>query len=418
MKITITHNPYELDLDQLMVLAKRLNNSKRNFLFVSKILGKHVPIDPNLTQVSGFLLASILYGPTKQTATWCEYLQTSTTKQQPLIESLQQRYQTDESVVVMGFAETATGIGMAVANAIENSYYIHTTREPLTDQESLLAFEEEHSHATTHRCYLSEKSRLTMADHIVLVDDELTTGQSLLNMLKVLMQQTQARKFTMLTILDWRNPEQQAQLATFAQQTRREIEVRALVAGSVETTDQQIYDNQAEIPKLQQQVSGEDQIDLAILPRKTARTKQQPWSYYAQSGRFGVSQQGIANLADYSYQAAVQIMSELARFPTEPQKILVVGHGEDIFIPSQIAAMLQNEFGKLIAFKTTTRSPIFCSDTPDYPIQEIHRFQDQEDNCYYFYNKQAIEAEYDLVIFIVERELSVQLVTNQLTVRL
>ncbi|MGL6008752.1 MAG: phosphoribosyltransferase domain-containing protein [Culicoidibacterales bacterium] len=417
MNITIEHNPYELPLESLMVLAKRLNNPKRNFLFVSKILGKHIPIDPNMTQVSGFLLASLLYGETEYTKSWCNYVRNP--KLEPMIQaSFQKRYQTPENVIILGFAETATGIGMAVANAIENSYYLHTTREPIIDLTSLLAFEEEHSHATTHRCYLTEKSRLTLAEHVILVDDELTTGKSLINMLKVLMQQTKARKFTMLTILDWRSAEHKAQLAALAQATGSEIEVRALVGGSVTSADQAIYRNQTVIPQLNETITPENYLNLAILPRKTQRTQQQTWQYYAESGRFGVSQQILEQGMRYNQMAAKQIIDRLEQDRRETQKILVIGHGEDIFIPSQVAAALKNEWGKEVTFKTTTRSPIFCQADIDYPVQEIHSFLDQEANCYYFYNKTAIEREYDLVIFIVEREFNIQLVSNQLTVQL
>ena len=39
----------------------------------------------------------------------------------------------NKKVLVIGFCETATGLGMAVASAIENCIYQTTTREPITE---------------------------------------------------------------------------------------------------------------------------------------------------------------------------------------------------------------------------------------------------------------------------------------------
>lgn len=62
-----------------------------------------------------------------------------------------------EETLFIGFAETATALGHAVFNAFHsNAMYIHTTREVLPDFEPFITFEEEHSHATSHRIYTEE----------------------------------------------------------------------------------------------------------------------------------------------------------------------------------------------------------------------------------------------------------------------
>ena len=42
IKFEIVNNPYQLDIDNLISVGKRVNNQKRNFLFISKVLGKHL----------------------------------------------------------------------------------------------------------------------------------------------------------------------------------------------------------------------------------------------------------------------------------------------------------------------------------------------------------------------------------------
>jgi adenine/guanine phosphoribosyltransferase-like PRPP-binding protein len=90
-----------------------------------------------------------------------------------------------EKVLVIGFAETATAIGAAVAHRIENSVYVHTTREDVQNAVLVSDFSEEHSHATMQRLFLSpEFSDISQFDKIVFVEDEITTGKTILNFLK------------------------------------------------------------------------------------------------------------------------------------------------------------------------------------------------------------------------------------------
>ena len=63
---------------------------------------------------------------------------------------------------IIGFCETATALGQAFyASFSSPAEYIHTTREILgADITPLLAFEEEHSHATSHKVYAENQDDL------------------------------------------------------------------------------------------------------------------------------------------------------------------------------------------------------------------------------------------------------------------
>ncbi|WP_297438119.1 TRSP domain-containing protein, partial [uncultured Clostridium sp.] len=89
------------------------------------------------------------------------------------------------------------------------------------------------------------------------------------------------------------------------------------------------------------------------------------------------------------------------------KKVLVLGHGENIYIPSRVASYIKGD----VKFKTTTRSPIYCKEEDGYPIKEKHAFYDRGVK-YYFYNKAEIESIYDKVVFLTETDLNIKLTDN------
>jgi len=88
-------------------------------------------------------------------------------------------------VLVIGFAETATAIGAAVAVDM-NTNYIQTTRE-IIDGVDYLFFSEEHSHATEQKLVKNDiESIIYDIDRIIFVEDEVTTGNTILNIIMIL----------------------------------------------------------------------------------------------------------------------------------------------------------------------------------------------------------------------------------------
>ena len=101
-------------------IAKRYNNPKRSYLLVNPLQAKHIPVSP--------AAALEMMGA--------------------LGNQVAAKY--PEARLVIGFAETATAIGAAVAARLgPDCLYVHTTREAL-DGDWIL-FREEHSHAAEHR---------------------------------------------------------------------------------------------------------------------------------------------------------------------------------------------------------------------------------------------------------------------------
>ena len=140
----------------LVRIAKRENNKKRNYLVVNPLQGKHIPISPQ----KALELFSALADTIK-----CTYK--------------------DETLLLIGFAETATAIGAHAAVCL-GSRYIQTTRETIPGSEYLF-FSEEHSHAAEQKLVKRDMDQAAEeADRIIFVEDEVTTGNTILNIISVL----------------------------------------------------------------------------------------------------------------------------------------------------------------------------------------------------------------------------------------
>ena len=116
------------------------------------------------------------------------------------------------------------------------------------------------------------------------------------------------------------------------------------------------------------------------------------------TGRFGVEFNEIEALE----KSCEEVANKLQSFIKSSEKVLILGHGENIYIPCRIASYIKGD----VFFKSTTRSPIYCENIDDYPIKEKHVFY-HKGVKYYFYNKSEIEERYDKLILITEDDLNV-----------
>lgn len=396
VKINITKNIYGIDIEDLVSVGYRNNNNKRNFLFISKVLGKHIEVIPNMCKVVGLLLASTIFEQNEETSIFLDYLKNQKDYEIKVKDAIKLVYKTNEKIAVLGFAETATALGMAVASAIENSYYITTTREDIKDIKPFFNFEEEHSHATTHRCFPKEPNKIKKADRIIIVDDEITTGNSMLNIIRELIKSTNIKKYTVLSILDLRNIEYRKIYKKFIDKNNIEIEVKSLISGEIVIEDNKVY------------CDNKESIINETYPVTTLNFMSRRGKYLEFTGRFGVSFKDILKLEDECREVANIIKERLGKY----EKLLVLGHGENIYIPSRIASYLSGD----VYFKSTTRSPIHCLEEEGYLINEKNIFLNNGDK-YYLYNKSSMEKNYDIIVLIAEDDLNIKLTKNLLIVK-
>ena len=131
LELEISETRFGLLPEDLFRLAVR-QNTQRAFLFVSKVLGKHLPVEPAALLAAGKLLA-LAWLDQKDEQGWAGILKGSTAS--PFFEVWDRlehsRYSLgmEDRALFLGFAETATGLARAVADCFDGEMaYISTTR--------------------------------------------------------------------------------------------------------------------------------------------------------------------------------------------------------------------------------------------------------------------------------------------------
>lgn len=338
---------------ELVAIAKRENNTKRNYLVVNRLQGKHVPVSPG-----------------KMSAMFLE-----------LAELVRDNYR-GERLLLVGFAETATAIGAAVAAAL-NSSYIQTTREILEGEEYLY-FSESHSHATEQKLVKSHMDEIMgKLDRIVFIEDEVTTGNTILNIIDALEQEYgQVVKYSVASLLNGMDQGSQERFC------RRKIGIQYLVK-----TDHSSYIEAAE------QYEGNGAY---LLPdHQNYHGTYEPLSI---KGAVNARQMTSGR----QYEAASKALWESLRRQVdikEKSRVLVLGT-EEFMYPAMITALELEKSGCEVRFHATTRSPIVVSKEEEYPLHKRYELKSlyDENRTTYLYNLEK----YDLVFILTDAALKEQ----------
>jgi adenine/guanine phosphoribosyltransferase-like PRPP-binding protein len=342
-------------LGALVQLALR-RNPKRAHLLVSTVLGKHVPVDPRIAHETGLQLgrsvAELLGEP---------------------------------PALVIGYAETATGLGHCVAEAL-GANYLHSTRRTVDGLAPSGSFEEQHSHATGHLLLPEDPTLLSQPGVIVLVDDELSTGATALNTIAELQRLCPRPRYVIAALVDLRTPIDRERTADAAARLGTMVDVVSLASGAVSWP----ADFPAQAARfLTTQVDGPKpaaRADVVEVPvRWTAR----------EGGRHGfTADDQLAARAAAVAQAAVVT-------PTGPT-VLVLGTEELMYAPLLIALELADRDGLDVSFSSSTRSPVLAVDEPDYPIRTVLSFAAHDGSGQrYAYN---IAAGFDDIVVVLDTD--------------
>jgi len=315
LTMTLTENGHRLD--ELIAFASRLN-PLRGYLFVSRVLGKHIPVRPSdMDSIHAELADSIdLIG---------------------------------DSAYVVGMAETAVGLGAGTARHLgklhQYSVYQHTTRFLVTHP--WIRIQEAHSHADTmHMAHLQGDAALNAQNtaDLVLVDDEVSTGRTLAQLANALLAQPELsgiRRLHIVSLVNWLNDEAQAQLLASLPQSI-EVQFVQLMSGTFTFTAAPDY--QAAMP---------DNVDVDFCDTLTTKRDQEPAALpLEQHGLYGVV---------FSKYEELQPDELLSRTFDINKPYVVYGMGEFLDIPFQIALALENA-GMDVLFQSSTRSPIALGD--------------------------------------------------------
>jgi len=408
--VKLTNNPFDFQPQTLFSLAAR-KNKKRRFLFVSKVLGKHVPADPFIPLLAGAALAVQFMKKIHQvdhadTRAIIEALKSH--------ENAQLVYETvigrslitlPDQTLFIGFAETATGLGHAVFSLFDHSYYLHTTREQIPLLASELNFNEDHSHAVNHQCFPLDSEIIKTAKTIILVDDEITTGNTALNIIRAIHSKFPKTNYVVLSLLDWRTAENRANYRKLEQQLDITIQTSALLEGEIEVSGDPVneppdqFNQPVRLAMNEAQVDSEGKYfklnDLVQVYSEDLAGNKNMSPYLLLTGRFGLS-----TLNNQQTLPLARKIGEELRLDRIGQKTLCLGTGEFMYFPMLISAYM----GTGISFHTTTRSPIYSFTKPQYGIQNGFSFKNPDEPSITNYIYNVPDQYYEEVYVFMERE--------------
>ncbi|MFG3138081.1 phosphoribosyltransferase [Streptomyces sp. NPDC048211] len=373
------------ELRELLGLALR-RNPKRAHLLVSNVLGKHVPQRPSVVYGAGFELGR---------------------RVRDLLGEDGARH-----AVVLGYAETATGLGHAVADGLGPAPYLHSTRRPVEGVARAGGFEESHSHATSH-LLLPEDPDLLAGERggdagatLVLVDDEFSTGNTVLNTIRALHERYPRKRYVIVALVDMRSPADQGRLAEFAEEIGARVDLVARNTGTVSLPEGVLQKGQALVAEQEAAQAaarpGDTHQPLRDVPRPVTRIDLRWPAGVPDGGRHGFTPAHRALLEPALPAMADRIAQALG---AHPRRVLVLGFEELMYAPLRLGTALEERTGAEIRYSTTTRSPVLAVDDPGYAIRTRLVFPAHDDPAdgpgeRYAYN--VAGGGFDAVVLVVD----------------
>ena len=338
-------NHYQLE--DLLGFAQRIN-PKRAFLFVSKVLGRHIPVAPSTMRHAFTDLANLVPDDLP------------------------------EPILVIGMAETAVGLSAGVHQALQTRYpqalLLNSTRHAQHDdshdksKHSLLTtFSEDHSHASQHLIYQSAdrvtQAQLLASKTLIMVDDEASTGNTCVNVVTALRNAglDQLEQVHLTTLVDWSLNQERHQHQDTAD------------------SDDTVFDQIAKrLPNIKFQrhhlLSGAwtwtDAPNPEPITMPSVDTTEAGSHTLGDTGNWGRfptldSTDGFDNYL-LKFQTAFKVFNKQAQSEKEqfdkkqlPKRILVLGSNEFVWLPFLLAEWLETQTqNSTVNFSALTRSPI------------------------------------------------------------
>jgi hypothetical protein len=337
-------------LTGLLGLALR-RNPKRAHLLVSNVLGKHVPQSPSVVYGHGVALGR---------------------RVRALLGA-----EAAERAVVLGYAETATGLGHSVADGLGPAPYLHSTRRPVTGVARAGGFEESHSHATSHLLLPEDPALLAGDGPLVLVDDEFSTGNTVLNTVRALHERYPRKHYVVVALVDMRSPADAGRLDDFAREIGARVDLVTTASGTVRLPPGVLEKGQELVARHETAATDPTTDPItdptgrtsAAATSGTVRRLELHWPHdVPDGGRHGFTAAHRARLEAALPAMAARIAEAL---PAGARRVLVLGFEELMYAPLRLAHALEQTVGGDVAvrYSTTTRSPVLAVDDPGYAIR-------------------------------------------------
>lgn len=359
------------EAEEIIAVAKRENNQKRNYLVVNRLQGKYVPVHPKQ--------ALMLFGR--------------------LGELVKHAYP-EERLLVVGFAETATAIGAALAVKL-NTWYVQTTREQIEGAE-YLEFLEAHSHAPEQRLVCNGLDTiLPDIDRVIFAEDELTTGNTIINLVRQMKTAYPGTyRFTAASLL---NGMDAAALERF---TKEDIEPLFL-----------LKINNRRFPEIAEKITANGTFWTA--PPSENSSPSISWKQLSGwiNARKCVRAKEYQDACEHLWQQIQELIRESVRNRDETKarkensrdskkslrrRILVLGTEEFMYPALYAASRLEEEAENEVYFHATSRSPILPSCEEGYPLYSRYELVSlyEKTRKTFLYNLDA----YDQVLVITDAQ--------------
>ena len=413
--LTTDRSAVDLPLGALVGLALR-RNPRRAHLLVSTVLGKHVPTDPRIVQAAGTLLGLLVTDVLADVTSVADAARRAGVTQaltaalagEPgaaehlllvvdgLHDAVTEAPEAEGATVVVGYAETATALGHCVGAAL-GVPSLHSTRRPVAGVTPAAGFAEEHSHATEHLLLPADPGLLADASTLVLVDDEISTGKTVLNTVRALHADSPRDRYVVAALIDLRSAADQERFAALGREIGARVDVVALTSGTI-TLPEDVLERAPVVVAEQsaqqelQRADGTDEVGRAdsgtgvegahAAPstpetRRAAVTRRTAWEDgVREGGRHGFSVEDETELQA----RAVALAEDLARELVGPD-VLVLGFEELMYAPLLVGVALTAAVSDdvRVRYSTTTRSPVLSLDDPGYAIRTTVTFPAHDD---------------------------------------
>lgn len=353
----VTINCLDKPVEDVIKMAKRHNNPKRDFLFVNTLLGKHIAVQGRDALMMHRALGDKVY------------------------ELFKEKGWENKKVLLVGFAETATALAqniMFYSLKFKEKFplnivgYTQTTREELpSNQYTNIAFEEEHSHATSQKLYFDKELDY---DVVLFVEDEITTGNTILNFISQFEKHQSGKDYAVASILNWQNDKD---AKTFSE---KGVEVAFLVRGKMkdnlpsfsieEGKEYDLYHDDADY-----------KVNLTLCHNPRLPMTAEQFSKYVSFG----------DNKDKEF-------SKLISLKNSKTKTLIIGTEENMFVPIYFAIIIDADV------KATTRSPIESSLENGYPISSRLKLNSAYESGRVTYLYDMDLGDYEQFVIFVEEE--------------
>ena len=336
----------EYSIQNTLRVAKRFQNTKRTYLLVNPLQAKHIPVPP------------------RESLQMMETLGSQLAREFP------------GTRLAIGFAETATAIGAAVASQLgDGCIYLHTTREAEPDVKDWVLFSEEHSHVVEQKLCADQLPQwLEGTESVIFVDDEITTGKTLLNMIRQLRERYPSlgnKRLVAASLLNRLSPEDQRRLSEAG------VECRWLV-------------------KLPEMDPAGAVAGLAVEEAPEVNAEPVEFSHRVLAcGPLPNPRRGVL-IRDYQ-KACGQLarpFGEVVRSELEPGSRVVTLGTEECMYPVLVLGERLEQMGFSTTCHATTRSPIGICTEPGYPIVSGGKLKSfyEDGRSTYIYNLSKCDA--------------------------